>query len=146
MSAMSNYLENTLIDFIFRGQPFTPSSNMYVGLFTSTPSDIGGGTEVISGSYTRATIISSLLNWAGTQAVASTDISSGTNGTTSNNGVITFPVPSADWGVVRGFGIFDSYTNGNLLFWGNLTIPKTVNNGDSAPTFPINSLTIQLDN
>lgn len=146
MAAMSNYLENKLIDFIFRGQSYTAPSNTYIGLFTANPSDTGGGTEVSGGSYARVEYGSTLLKWAGTQSVGSTTTSVGTSGTTSNNDPITFPSPTANWGVITGFGMFDQSSGGNLLFHGALSIDKTVNNGDAAPTFTAASLSIQLDN
>lgn len=146
MAALSNYLENKLIDQIFRGQAYSFPSTIYVGLFTAAPSDTGGGTEVSGGSYARVSVSCSLANWAGTQAAASTTASSGTSGTTSNNASITFPDPTAQWGVITHVGIFDASTSGNLLIYGALTIPKTVNNGDSAPTFQASALAFQLDN
>lgn len=156
MAAMSDTLENKLIDWFFRGQAIgitgasaaagTGPTNLYIGLLTAAPSDTGGGTEVTGGSYARVTVASSLVNWAGTQAAASTVASSGTGGTTSNNGAITFPAPSANWGVVSHFGIYDATSSGNLLFWGALTASKTVNNGDAAPSFAAAALSIQIDN
>lgn len=146
MAALSNYLENKLIDQIFRGQAYTFPTTTYVGLFTSAPSDTGGGTEVSGGSYARVAVASSLANWAGTQAAASTTASSGTSGTTSNNIGVTFPEPTAAWGVVTHVGIFDATSSGNLLIYGALTIPKTINNGDSAPTFQASALSFQIDN
>lgn len=145
MAAMSDYLENKLIDFLFRGQTLTAPATIYVGLLTAAPSDTGGGTEVSGGSYARASVTSSLANWAGTQASGSTTASTGTNGTTSNNNAITFPVPSANWGVITHIGIYDASTAGNLLFWAALTTSKTVNNGDAAPSFPAAALTVQVD-
>lgn len=141
MSAMSDYLENKLIDQLFRGQTAPTTSTMYVGLYTSAPSDVGGGTEVSGGAYARVAVGSSLSNWAGTHAAASTDASSGTGGQTSNNNAITFPTPTAGWGTVTYFGIFDAATSGNLLFWGQLTIAKTINQADTV-TFPPASLSI----
>lgn len=146
MAAKSNYLENKIIDWLLRGQTFTPPATTYVGLFTVAPSDTGGGTEVTGGSYARVAVTSSLTNWAGTQAAASTVASSGTNGTTSNNAAITFPAPTANWGSITAFGLFDAASAGNLLIYGNLTTPKTVNNGDAAPSFPAAALTYQEDN
>ena len=146
MAALSDYLENKLIDQVFRNQAYSFPSTLYVGLFTAAPSDTGGGTEVSSGSYARVSVACSLANWAGTQASASTTASSGTSGTTSNNVSVTFPAPTANWGVITHVGIFDAATNGNLLIWGALTINKTVNNGDSAPTFQASALSFQLDN
>jgi hypothetical protein len=156
MAAMTDFLENKLIDFIFRGQALgitgasaaagTGPTSLYMALFTANPTDTGGGTEVSGGSYARVAVSSTLANWAGTQAAASTTASSGTSGTTSNNNSITFPSPTASWGVITGFGIFDASTAGNLLVYGALTTSKTVNNGDAAPSFTAAALTFQIDN
>lgn len=144
MSAASDYLENKIIDWLLRGQTFTPPATVYVGLFTTAPSDSGGGTEVSGGSYARVGVGSSLANWAGTQSAGSTTASSGTGGQTSNNGAITFPAPTANWGTVTHFGLFDASTSGNLLFWAALTASKTINNGDPAQVFAIGALTLTL--
>lgn len=146
MSAMSNYLENKLIDQLFRGQVYSFPSTLYFGLLTATASDTGGGTEVSGGSYARAGKAASLANFAGTQAAGSTTASSGTTGTTSNNTVITFPAPTANWGSVGHMGIYDASTGGNLLWWGPLAVAKTINNGDEAPSFAAAAFEIQLDN
>lgn len=146
MAALSDYLENKIIDWLLRGQAFSPPATVYVGLLTAAPSDTGGGTEVSGGSYARVAVTSSLANWAGTQAAASTTASTGTGGQTSNNGTITFPAPTANWGVVTHFGVYDASSAGNLLFYGSLTTSKTVNNGDAAPSIAAAALTFQLDN
>lgn len=140
MSAMTNYLENKLIDWLFRGQAFSPPVTQYVALFTAAPSDAGGGTEVTGGSYARVAITSSLANWAGTQSTGSTVASTGTGGQTSNNAAITFPEPTANWGAVTHFALFDAASAGNMLTWAALTSPKTINNGDAAPSFPAGTL------
>ena len=68
------------------------------------------------------------------------------SGAGSNNGTITFPAPTANWGVVTHVGVYDATTAGNLLFFGALTTNKTVNSGDAAPSFAAAALTVQLDN
>lgn len=141
MSAMSDYLENKLIDQLFRGQTAPSTTNLYVGLLTAAPSDSGGGTEVTGNNYGRVTVASSLANWAGTQGSGTTTASSGTGGATSNNNSITFPTPSGTWGTVTHFGIYDASSSGNLLFYGALTIAKTINQSDTV-TFPAGSLAI----
>lgn len=141
MSAMSDYLENKLVDQLFRGQGAPSTVTLYIGLLTAAPSDSGGGTEVSGGSYARVAVTSSLANWAGTQAAASTVTSSGTGGQTSNNAAITFTTPTATWGTVTHFGIYDGSSGGNLLFWGALTIAKTINQADTV-TFPAASLSV----
>lgn len=146
MAALSDYLENKLIDQLFRGQAYTFPSKLYVGLLTAAPSDTGGGTEVTGGSYARVETNASLAAWAGTQAAASTAASSGTSGTTSNNLAVTFPAPTANWGSVTHAALYDASTSGNMLVWGALTVPKTINNGDSAPSFLAAALSFQIDN
>lgn len=136
--------DNTVTWTIISGMPSL--GTLYVALLTAAPSDTGGGTEVSGGSYARVAVNATLANFAGTQSAASTTASSGTGGTTSNNGAITFPAPTANWGVCSHFAIYDKATSGNLLVWGALTASKTVNNGDAAPSFAAAALTIQVDN
>ena len=64
---------------------------------------------------------------------------------TSNNNVITFAAPTANWGTIAGFGIFDAASGGNMLYFGSLTTSKTVNNGDAAPAFAAGALTVTED-
>lgn len=156
MAAWSDFAENKLIDWFFRGQAIgitgasaaagTGPTNLYIALLTAAPSDAGGGTEVTGGSYARVTVASSLANWAGTQSAGSTTASTGTGGTTSNNNAITFPAPTANWGVVTHAAIYDATTAGNLISWSALTASKTINNGDAAPSFGAGALTFQIDN
>lgn len=159
MAAWSNFAENKLIDWFFRAQAIgitgataaagTGPANLYIGLHNGTAlgatPDAGTFTEVSGANYGRATVVSSLANWAGTQGAGTTVASSGTGGTTSNNNAITFATPSATWGTVTGVGVFDAVTGGNLLFYSDLTASKTINASDSV-SFPAGSLTFQIDN
>lgn len=130
---MSDYLEVELRKHIFRTGSFTKPTVLAVALFTAAPSDSGGGTEVSGGSYARVQRDPLDANWTGASA---------TNGLTDNAAALTFPVPSANWGVVTHFGIFDATTGGNLLFHGALTTSKTINNGDPAPAFAVGELDV----
>ncbi|MCP5246067.1 MAG: hypothetical protein H6937_08995 [Burkholderiales bacterium] len=145
-TSLSDYLENKIIDAFLRGQAFTMPATTYIALATTAGSDAACGTEVTGGSYARVAVTSSLANWAGTQSAGSTTASTGTGGQTSNNNVITFPAPTANWGQVTEFCVFDASTAGNLLFRAALTTAKTINNGDAAPSFAAGALTFQIDN
>lgn len=134
MSAMSDYLENQIIDHIFRAGTFVKPTGLYMALYTAAPADAGGGTEVSGGSYARVNLAPSDSNWTATQG-GTTGASSGTTGHTDNAVAITFPAPTANWGVVTHMALSDAPTGGNLLIHGALTTPKTVNNGDPAPKF-----------
>lgn len=143
MAALSNYLENKLVDQIFRAQAYAFPTTLYVALYTALPTPVtGSGTEVTGGSYARVALADALTAWAGTQAAASVVASTGTSGATSNNAAITFPAPTAAWGSIVGFAIYDAATVGNELFWGALGVSKTVNSGDAAPSFAAGSLAI----
>lgn|SRR5574337_145648 len=137
MGSKSDYLEAKVLAHLLGATTYTPPATLYVALFTATPSDAGGGTEVTGGSYARVAIANNTTNWPAP---------TGTSPTTSANGTpITFPTPSASWGVATSFGIFDAANAGNLLWWGSLTANKTINNGDPAPSFATGTLTISED-
>lgn len=133
MANMSDYLEVQLRKHLFRTGSFTKPTVLGVGLFTVTPSDAGGGTEVTGGSYARVDLPPLDANWTAPDS---------TGGLTDNAVAITFPTPSANWGTVVAFGIFDATTAGNLLVWGPITPNKTINNGDPAPSFAIGALDV----
>lgn len=156
MAALSDFAENKLIDWLFRGQAIgitgasaaagTGPTNLYFALLTAAPSDTGGGTEVSGNAYARVTYASTLANWAGTQSAGSTTASSGTGGTTSNNAAITFPTPTpSGWGTVTHVAIYDASTAGNLVAWVALATSKVINASDVVQ-FAAASLTFQLDN
>ena len=150
MAMLNNYLRNKFVDWLMRAQTYTPVATMYVGLNTTNASStVGSGTEVTGGSYARVAVTSSMTatGWAGTQSAGSTVASSGTGASavTSNNGTITFPAPTANWGVVTGWTMWDASTTGNMLFFGPLSVSKTINNGDAAPSFASGALALTFD-
>ena len=141
MSQMSDYLENKLVDHIFRSASFTKPAQLWVGLLTSAPSDSSPGTEVTGGAYARIQRDPSDTNWNATQGGTS-GVSSGTSGDTDNVAAITFPVPSASWGLVTHLAVFDASTAGNMLVYGTLTNSKNINNGDPSPSFAAGQLDV----
>ncbi len=120
MSEFTDYTENLIIDHLLRNQAYTPVATIYVALFTATPSDAGGGTEVSGGSYAR-------------QAAG---LSAASGGASSNAADITFPTATADWGTIGWVALMDALTVGNMLMWSPLDATKVVASGD---TFKINA-------
>jgi hypothetical protein len=141
---LTDYLENKIVDHLFRTTTYTPG-NVYIGLLTGACSDSAAGTEVSGGSYARVLVTKADASWKGTHGSAS-GASSGTNGTITNAAAVTFPAPTGNWGSITYWGVYDALTSGNLLLCAALTTPKTVNNGDAAPSFAIDALSIQIDN
>tara|TARA_R110000782_G_scaffold105852_2_gene193874 strand:- start:4 stop:390 length:387 start_codon:yes stop_codon:yes gene_type:complete len=114
MSAMSDYLENEILDHILRNAAYTPASTVYIGLSTGSFADGNSGTELTGNSYARQSI--------------AFDASSG--GTTDNTSAIDFPTATGSWGAVSHWGLFDAATSGNLLIHGAFSVSKTVASGD----------------
>ena len=110
----SDYLENKVLDHVLTNTAYSSPSSVYVGLYTVAPTDAGGGTEVSGNGYAREAVT----------------FSAASSGATANSGDVTFDTPTASWGTVVAFGIFDQLTGGNLLYWGDLTVQKTINSGD----------------
>lgn len=123
MSALSSYLENRINDHVLGNVAFTAPSTVFFALFTSAPTETGGGTEVsTSGSaYARVGVTNNATNFPAS-----------VNGTKTNATNITFPTATANWGTVTAFGVFDSVTGGNLLYFGNLQTSRSIVSGDTA--------------
>jgi hypothetical protein len=142
---MSNYLENILIDFIFRGVNFTPSEYLYVALCTTVPQDSDDGcsiAEVMGGNYERFQIPAQTSSWYST-AGSTSGTSNGSNGRTGN--AIPIEWNEVTWEeTVIAVAICDAPNGGNVLFYGELEEPKTVVPGASLK-FLINQLTYKFD-
>jgi len=120
----SDYLENELLNHVFRTATYTSASNLYVGLSLST---MAGAT---ADAYTGTTVIGEVSGGAYVRKKCNTWDSSSA-GATANTGAITFAQATADWGTVKYFFIADRTTLGNILVWGNLTTAKAVSSGDT---------------
>jgi hypothetical protein len=114
MAAMSNYLENALINATLRNTAFTSPSTVYVGLFLTDPTDAGTGNEVSGGSYARKAMT----------------FGAPSNGVSTNSAAVEFDQATGDWGTIPFFALFDASTSGNMLYHGALTSSKTIETGD----------------
>jgi hypothetical protein len=115
MSAISNYLENALLNATLRNTTYTSPATVYAALFTSDPTDAGSGTECTGTGYARKAI---------TFAAPSNGV------TTNSSAACEFDQATGSWGTITHFGIFDALTAGNLLYHGALTVSKTISSGD----------------
>ena len=114
MAEMSTYLEDALINATLRNTTYTSPATVYVGLFTSDPTDDGSGTEVSGGSYARTAVT----------------FGAPSNGVTTNSAAVEFPQATGNWGTVGWIGIHDAATSGNLLYHTALDASKTIETGD----------------
>ena len=113
MAALSNVHAASILNTSLR------SGTYYLALFLTDPTASGTGTEASGGGYARKVIsfdAPSLV--AGKQQVENTD-------------AVDYGVITADIGTVSYWGIFDSQTGGNLLWFGSFARGKNVLNGDA---------------
>lgn len=143
MSQLTNLGENRVIDALLRGQALGAPATWHIGLLTAAADqEVPTLTEVTGGSYARVAVTASLANFSGTQGAGTTTASSGTSGASSNNIAITFAAPTANWGTITHMAFFDASSGGNAWIVLPLAQSRIVNNGDAAPSFAINTLTV----
>ncbi len=94
MAEMSNYLENALINAVLRNTSYTSPATVYLGLYTTDPTDADTGTEVSGNAYARQSIT----------------FGAPSNGVTTNTAAIEFPQATGSWGTVAYVGIRDAST------------------------------------
>jgi hypothetical protein len=142
----SDYLENLFLDTVLGGTnsstyvaPATDlgPASVWIGLWTTAGSlddtSTGDAANEVSTSgtgYGRLEVVNNTSNWP---AAAS--------GVKQNGQPITWDPAELAWGTINQFAICDDETSGNILFWGDITTPKTINLGDTA-SFSSGSLTI----
>src|SRR5262249_13795482 len=102
---------------------------VYVALFTVTPTDASGGTEVAGSSYVR-------------QAVAAAAWTR-TNSQMANNAEIAFPAVTGSSYTVIGWAIIDAPTTRHMLVSGDTT--STIMNVGDIPRFAAGALTVTED-
>lgn len=124
MAGKSDYLEQKVLDHLFGIASYSAPATLYLALFTATPNDAGGGTEVTGGSYARKAVTNDNTEWQRSSSVV------------SNINALDFAAATATWGTIGWVGVFDALTSGNLLFWAPLVSTRTVNTSDQVGFAP----------
>lgn len=135
MGSKSDYLEKEVLDHVLGGGDYSRPTTVWLALYTVTPTDSGGGTEVSGGAYVRKSVANNATNWPAATGVTAT----------KSNGVsFTFAQATASWGTVVAFAIFDASAAGNMLYWGAVSPSKQIGSGDTAK-FAIGDIDITED-
>jgi hypothetical protein len=123
-------MRDGIVNHLFRSSSLAKPTSLYLALFTLPPGDTDPGTEVSGNGYARVTAGPGNAGW---------------NGPTAGNGIATnaidfvFPTPTADWGTLFAWGLYDSVVGGNLLLYSTFSTAITVAAG-SNPRFPAGAL------
>ena len=144
-TGISNYAELKILDHMLGTTAWTmPASGMFMALGTDTTPDDETFTELLilevadpfdDLGYDRQAVAFE----AATSPGAAQSSSAG------NTSVVTFgPATHASWGSVKSFALFDAATAGNMICYGALSSPVTIDVGDKCE-FGASAIVIQLD-
>lgn len=112
----TTYFANKIMDDLFGLVTYAPPSSYYLAVSkTAINVDGSGITEPSVGSYARVEMEND-----------KTTFSNASNGSVTNDVQFKFPEATLDWGVVTHFAIFDAATGGNMLLYGELVAPRTI--------------------
>jgi hypothetical protein len=108
----TDYLEGKILDHVLRNTAFVQPTGLWLAMHTADPTEVGNIAEVVGGGYARQTITFSPQSGS---TAASSNAQNFTN------------MPAL---TVTHFTIKDAVTAGNTLFWGVLSIQRTLSAGD----------------
>lgn len=114
----STYLENGVLNTL-RGTTFNAPATVYLALYLSNPGETGSGTEISYTGYQRRPIT----------FTAPAPMSDGIGIQNTSN--ITFTVAPYDLGVISHIAVYSAQTGGNLLVYGELESPLSVEEGEA---------------
>jgi hypothetical protein len=117
MAEFSDYMENAIIN-LMRNTAFTEIA-VYVALFTADTGleadDGWADTEIDGAGYARQLV----------------GLSAPSDGTSSNASDIEFPEAEENWDEITHAALMDASTEGHVLMWTPLDIPKTIESGQT---------------
>lgn len=109
MAAKSTYLQNKILDLVFGKTNYTAPSILYIGLFNSNPTQANpSGSEVSGTNYFRVAVNNNTTNWP-----------PASNGVKTNPNEVEFSVGTGGWSTITGYGIYDAFSGGNILYYGS---------------------------
>lgn len=121
----SDYLESAEINEVLGGTAFGAPATVWAALYSASPTDAAGGTELTGNGYARVAITNNTTNFPAGNPKS--------NGTT-----ITFPAATGtDWSRAYSWQLLDASSGGNRLYWGPLagTSKVAVSNDVTNNTF-----------
>lgn len=137
MGSAGDNAENWILDAILGDNHTTDfPSTVYMALYTASPTDGGGGTEVgtTGTNYARVAVTNN-----------STNFPAASGSQKSNGAIIQFNDATGDWGVIVAWGLMSASSGAATpVLYGDLDTPKTISSG-MAPFFNIGDLVIGCD-
>jgi hypothetical protein len=126
----TDYLENEVLKWC-TGQSgaMGAGATPYIALFSTSPTDAGGGVEITTNGQTRVSAAGKFGAPAG--------------GAVSNSAAITFPAVTGSDITVSAVALMDAAASGNMLRWQDIA-NQTIVVGD-LPHFPVGTINFTED-
>jgi hypothetical protein len=134
MGYFSDFMENELLDHVFKTGAYTAPTNIYVALCISTPDDADTG----------STFPGELTGTGALVRIKCNTWDAAASGATENSQTISFAQATGDMGTVTHFALADKTTLGNAIGWGILSASRVISSGDTA-SFATGDLDVTLD-
>lgn len=125
--SFTNATETLVLQWLLTaGSPTRPTA-WYIGLFTTAPTETGGGTELSGSGYVRRSATFTV-----------------SGDTASNSAAIEFPEATGSWGTITHAAVFDALSGGNMIASGALATSKLIGTGDIL-RIPVGGFDVTLD-
>lgn len=132
MGSFTDTAENAILNAVYNAAALGAPATWYIALFTATPSDAAGGTEVTGGSYARLAVTANTTNFP-----------SASGGAISNANALDFVQATASWGSVVAAAGMSASAAGTMWWWDDFT-GVSIASGDTF-RIPAGQLQVTLD-
>ena len=99
--ALTNYLENALLNATVRNTTYTSPATVYLALYSVAPTASTAGTELSGSGYSR-------------QAIT---FNAPSGGAVTSNVTVTFGPATANWSTINATAVVDASTSGNIMYF-----------------------------
>lgn len=126
---------NQILDLNFGNVSYTPATNYWLALSTTSINQDGTGiTEPTGGGYARMQIPNNKVSFT-----------TSSNSTLSNAIEFTFAEATTDWNTITHFALYDAQTSGNMKVYGQLTSSRIIQTGTTL-VLAVGALQISIQN
>ena len=112
--ALTNYLENALLNATVRNTTYTSPATVYLALYSVAPTASTSGTELSGSGYSR-------------QAIT---FNAPSGGSVTSNVTVTFGPATGNWSTINATAVVDASTSGNIMYF-TTTASQNILSGSS---------------
>ncbi len=133
--SVTYFSANQILDRNFGTTSYSPASNYFFALSTTTINIDGSGcTEPSGGSYARTSLANNKTNFSVAASASLTNLTQ-----------VAFVESTASWGTIVAVAMFDALSSGSMWWFDVLTPSRTIASSTTV-LFAIGAITVQMIN